>query len=174
MHVSCENNAALVTGAGSGRGLATAQAFAEAGTAVVLAGHHAASGRAAAEDLVAAGHKALALRCDVADARQVAAMVARTASPCGRLDAACNTAGVQRPLAATADASGQACDRVQAITLRGVWSGMQDERLQMREQGSGAIVNPSSLGGLVGIAGRGASHAATHGVLELTKGAALA
>jgi len=173
MHLSFENNVALVTGAGSGIGLATATAFAEAGASVVLAGHHEASVRAAAEDLVAAGHKALAIRCDVADEAQVAPMVEQTVSTFGRLDAACNNAGVQSPLAATADASGQAFDRVHAINLRGVWSCMQYELLQMREQRSGVIVNTSSLGGLVGIAGRGAYHASKHGVLGLTKSAAL-
>ena len=173
MHVSFENNVALVTGAGSGIGLTTVKAFAEAGASVVLAGHQEASVRAAAEDLVAAGHKARAIRCDVADEAQVAAMVEQTVSTFGRLDAAFNNAGVQSPLAETADASGEAFDRVHAINLRGVWSCMKYELLQMREQGSGAIVNCSSLGGLVGIAGRGAYHASKHGVLGLTKSAAL-
>ena len=173
MHVSSENNVALVTGAGSGRGLATAKAFAEAGASVVLAGHHEASVRAVAEELVAAGHKALAIRCDVADEAQVAAMVEQTVSTFGRLDAAFNNAGVQSPIAETADASGEEFDRVHAINLRGVWSCMKYELLQMPKQGSGVIVNTSSLGGLVGIAGRGAYHASKHGVLGLTKSAAL-
>ena len=129
--------------------------------------------RAAAEDLVAAGHKARAIRCDVADEAEVAAMVEQTVSTFGRLDAAFNNAGVQSPVAETADASGEEFDRVHAINLRGVWSCMKYELLQMREQGSGAIVNTSSLGGLVGIAGRGAYHTSKHGVLGLTKSAAL-
>jgi NAD(P)-dependent dehydrogenase (short-subunit alcohol dehydrogenase family) len=162
-----------VTGAGSGLGLATAKAFAEAGASVVLAGNHKASVRAAAEELGAAGHKALAIRCDVADERQVAAMVEQTVSTFGRLDAAFNNAGVQSPIAETADASGEEFDRVHAINLRGVWSCMKYELRQMREQSSGAIVNTSSLGGLVGIAGRGVYHASKHGVLGLTKSAAL-
>ena len=88
MNLSFANNVALVTGAGSGIGLATAKAFAEAGASVVLAGNHEESMRAAAEDLVAAGHKALAIRCDVADEVQVKAMVGETVSTFGRLDAA--------------------------------------------------------------------------------------
>ena len=155
MNLSFENRVALVTGAGSGIGLATAKAFAEAGASVVLAGHHEESVRAVAEDLVAAGHKALPIRCDVADEGEVAAMVEQTVSTFGRLDAAFNNAGVQSPIAETADASGEEFDRVNAINLRGVWSCMKYELLQMREQGRGAIVNYSSLGGLVGIAGRG-------------------
>src|SRR6266581_5938442 len=74
---------------------------------------------------------------------------------------------------ATANVSGDVFDRINAINLRGVWSCMKYELLQMREQGSGAIVNCSSLGGLVGVSGRAAYHAAKHGVLGLTKSAAL-
>jgi len=173
MNLSFENKVALVTGAGSGIGLATAKGFAEAGASVVLADYREESVHAAAEDLVAAGHKALAIRCDVADERQVAAMVKQTVSALGRLDAAFNNAGVQSPIAETADASSEEFDRVNAVNLRGVWSCMKYELLQMREQGSGAIVNTSSLGGLVGIAGRGVYHASKHGVLGLTKSAAL-
>jgi NAD(P)-dependent dehydrogenase (short-subunit alcohol dehydrogenase family) len=173
MNLSFENKVALVTGAGSGIGLATAKAFAEAGASVVLADHHEDSVRAAAEELAAAGHKALAIRCDVADERQVAAMVEQTVSKFGRLDAVFNNAGVQSPIAETADASIEEFDRVNAINLRGVFSCMKYELLQMREQGSGAIVNCSSIGGLVGIAGRAMYHASKHGVLGLTKSAAL-
>jgi NAD(P)-dependent dehydrogenase (short-subunit alcohol dehydrogenase family) len=139
----------------------------------VLADHHEDSVRAAAEELAAAGHKALAIRCDVADERQVAAMVEQTVSKFGRLDAVFNNAGVQSPIAETADASIEEFDRVNAINLRGVFSCMKYELLQMREQGSGAIVNCSSIGGLVGIAGRAMYHASKHGVLGLTKSAAL-
>jgi len=164
---------ALVTGAASGMGLATARAFAEAGAAVALADINEEAARSAAEELVTAGHRALAIRCDVADEEQVAAMIEKTVSDFGRLDAAYNNAGVQSPVAETADASGEEFDRVNAVNLRGVWNCMKYELLQMRRQGSGAIVNCSSLGGLVGIAGRGVYHAAKHGVLGLTKSAAL-
>jgi NAD(P)-dependent dehydrogenase (short-subunit alcohol dehydrogenase family) len=173
MNLSFENKVALVTGAASGMGLATAKAFAEAGAAVTLADVNEDGARSAAEDLVAAGHKAIGVPCDVADADAVAAMVRQTVSTFGRLDAAFNNAGVQSPLAETADASAEDFDRVNAINLRGVWSCMKYELLQMREQGSGAIVNCSSLGGLVGIAERGVYHASKHGVLGLTKSAAL-
>ncbi|MBV9441419.1 MAG: SDR family oxidoreductase, partial [Acidobacteriaceae bacterium] len=84
---------ALVTGAASGMGLATAQAFAEAGAAVVLADFRE-DAKAQAQQLVAAGHKAIAIRCDVSDDAQVAAMVDRTVAEFGRLDAAFNNAGV--------------------------------------------------------------------------------
>lgn len=160
-------------GGDSGIGLVTARMFAEAGAAVALAGRHEDAVRAAAEQLTAQGHKALCIRCDVADETQVAAMVEQTLSNFGRLDAAFNNAGVQSPIAETADASGEEFDRVNAINLRGIWSCMKYELRHMREQGSGAIVNTSSLGGIVGVAGRAAYHASKHGVLGLTKSAAL-
>jgi NAD(P)-dependent dehydrogenase (short-subunit alcohol dehydrogenase family) len=164
---------ALVTGAGSGMGLTTARAFAESGAAVALADANEAAVRSAAEELVSAGHRAIAVRCDVADEAQVAAMVERVVSTFGRLDAAFNNAGVQSPVAEMADAGSDEYDRVMDINLRGVWNCMKYELRQMREQGSGAVVNNSSIGGLIGIAGRATYHAAKHGVLGLTKSAAL-
>ena len=173
MNISFENKVALVTGAGSGLGLATVKAFAESGASVVLADWNEKAVRSAAEQLSAQGHKALAIRCDVADDAQVEAMVDQTVATFGRLDAAYNNAGVQNILAETADATREDFDRVMAINLRGVWSCMKFELRQMRKQGSGAIVNCSSIGGLVGGAGRGTYHAAKHGVIGLTKSAAL-
>jgi len=173
MNLSFENTVALVTGAGSGMGLATAKAFAEAGAAVVLADIHENAVRSAAEELVSAGHKALAVRCNVADEAEVAAMIDQAVSAFGRLDAAFNNAGVQSLPVETADASGEEFDRVNAINLRGVWNCMKYELRQMREQGSGAIVNNSSIGGLIGLPGRAIYHASKHGVIGLTKSAAL-
>ena len=173
MNLSFENKVALVTGAASGMGLAAAQAFAAEGAAVVLADVNVAAARAAAEQLVAAGHKAVAIRCDVSDEAQVKAMVEQTVSTFARLDAAFNNAGVQSPIAELADASGEEFDRVNGINLRGVFNCMKYELIQMRKQASGAIVNNSSLGGLVGVPGRAMYHAGKHGVIGLTKSAAL-
>jgi NAD(P)-dependent dehydrogenase (short-subunit alcohol dehydrogenase family) len=173
MNGSFDNKVALVTGAGSGIGLATAKAFAEAGASVVLADMHEEAVRAATEELMAGGRKALAVRCDVADEQQVAAMIELTVSTFGRLDAAYNNAGVQSPAIETADASGEEFDRVNSINLRGVWNCMKYELRQMRQQGSGAIVNCSSIGGLVGLPGRAIYHASKYGVIGLTKSAAL-
>ena len=100
-------------------------------------------------------------------------MVDQAVTAFGRLDADYNNAGIQSTVAETADASGEEFDRVNAVNLRGIWNCMKYELQQMRIQESGAIVNCSSLGGLVGIAGRGVDHASKHGVLGLTKSAAL-
>jgi NAD(P)-dependent dehydrogenase (short-subunit alcohol dehydrogenase family) len=147
--------------------------FAEAGAAVVLADVNASAARSAADQLAAAGHRVLAVGCNVANEDEVAAMVEKTVNAFGRLDAAFNNAGVQSPAIDTADASGEEFDRVIAINLRGVWNCMKHELRQMRGQGSGAIVNCSSIGGLIGLPGRAVYHAAKHGVLGLTKSAAL-
>ena len=164
MNITFENQVALVTDAASGLGLATAKAFAEAGASVVLADWNEQAARAAAEELNADGHKVFAIRCDVADDAEVEAMVDQTVATFGRLDVAYNNAGVQNVLAETADSPRDDYDRVMAINLRGVWSCMKFELRQMRTQGSGAIVNCSWLGGLVGGAERGTYHAAKHGV----------
>lgn len=153
MNISFENKVALVTGAASGIGLATAKAFTESGASVVLADWNEEAVRSAAGELSAKGHKTLAVRCDVSDDAQVEAMVEQAVAIFGRLDAAYNNAGVQNVLAETADATREDFDRVTAINLRGVWSCMKFELRQMRKQGIGAIVNCSSIGGLVGGAG---------------------
>jgi NAD(P)-dependent dehydrogenase (short-subunit alcohol dehydrogenase family) len=172
MNISFEGKVALVTGAASGLGLATANAFAESGASVALADWDENGVHAAADELTAQGHKA-AIRCDVADDAQVKVMVEQTVAVFGRLDAAYNNAGVQNVLAETADTTREDYDRVMGINLRGEWSCMKFELQQMRKQGSGSIVNCSSLGGLVGGAERGIYHAAKHGVLGFTKSAAL-
>jgi NAD(P)-dependent dehydrogenase (short-subunit alcohol dehydrogenase family) len=171
--ISFDGKVALVTGASAGMGLATAQAFAEAGAAVALADINEPAAREAADKLVADGHRAIALRCDVADEDQVAAMVQQTVAAFGRLDAAFNNAGIQTTNIETADADGEEFDRVNSINLRGVWNCMKHELRHMREQGSGAIVNCSSIGGLIGLPGLATYHASKHGVIGLTKSAAL-
>ncbi len=173
MNISFENKVALVTGAGSGLGLATAKAFAESGASVALADWNEKSVRSATEELTAKGHRALAIACDVSNDGQVEAMVHQTVMTFGRLDAAYNNAGIQNVLAETADSPRDDYDRVMAINLRGVWSCMKFELQQMRKQESGAIVNCSSLGGLIGGPRRGTYHAAKHGVIGFTKSAAL-
>src|SRR5690349_22432333 len=164
---------ALVTGAASGMGLATARAFAEAGAAVVLADFREDVASAEAQKLAAAGHRAVAVRCDVADDDQVASMVDRTVAEFGRLDAAFNNAGVMARIAPTADSTREEWDRVIGVNLRGVWSCMKHELKQMERQGGGAIVNNASVGALTGNPGIGSYIASKHGVVGLTRTAAL-
>jgi len=129
---------------------------------VVLADWNENEVQGAAKELADQGHKTLAIRCDVSNDAEVGAMVNQTVAEFGRLDAAYNNAGVQNVLAETADSPREDYDRGMAINLRGVWSCMKFKLQQMRKQGSGAIVNCSSLGGLIGGARRGTYHAAKH------------
>jgi NAD(P)-dependent dehydrogenase (short-subunit alcohol dehydrogenase family) len=164
---------ALITGAAAGMGLATAYAFAEAGAAVVLADFKEDAVKTAAQKLVAAGHKAVAVHCDVSNDAQVAAMVDRTVAEFGRLDAAFNNAGVMAHIAPIADSTPEDWDRVIGINLRGVWSCMKHELRHMERQGSGAIVNNASVGALTGNPGIASYIASKHGVVGLTRTAAL-
>lgn len=164
---------ALVTGAASGMGLAAAQAFAEAGAAVALADFREDVVKAEAQKLVTAGRKAIGILCDVSDDGQVEQMVKRTVDEFGRLDAAFNNAGVMARIAPTAESSRDDWDRVIGINLRGVWSSMKYELMQMQRQGSGAIINNASVGALTGNPGIASYIASKHGVVGLTRTAAL-
>ena len=164
---------ALITGAAAGIGFATAKAFAEAGAAVALLDLDEDSVMKAAEDLKADGHKTLGLSCNVADEEQVRTCLGSTVATLGGLHLACNNAGIQVPAVATADATGQDFDRALAVNLRGVWNCMKYELAHMRKSGGGSIVNVSSTSGLAGLPDLGAYTASKHGVIGLTKSAAL-
>ncbi len=163
-----EGRVAVVTGGGSGIGLASAKRLAAEGARVVVADVDGDAGKAAADAV-----DGLFVQVDVTDEEQVRALFQTTVDTCGGLDVAFNNAGIQIPPCDAADEPADVFDRVNAINLRGVWACMKHELAQMRIQGSGAIVNCSSLGGLVGIPGRAAYHASKHGVLGLTSSAAL-
>ena len=164
---------ALVTGAAAGMGLATAKAFAGAGAAVVLADYQGEAVEAAAQELTQAGHRALGVRCDVSDDAQVATLVARTVAEFGRLDAAFNNAGIMPSLSPIGESTLESWERVIGINLRGVWSCMRHELRVMESQGSGAIVNNASVGALTGNPGIASYIASKHGVIGLTRTAAL-
>ena len=162
---------ALVTGAAKGMGLATARMFAQSGASVVLADLDGNLAAKEAERIVVEGGTAIDVACDVADEAQVAAMVDRAVAEYGRLDMAFNNAGIQVPPSDAADEPIEHFERVTAVNQRGVWACMKHELRVMRAQGSGAIVNCSSLGGLVGLPQRAAYHGTKHAVLGMTKSA---
>ena len=154
-------------------GLARAKAFAEGGAAVVLADYQEEAVKVAAQKPLPQATKAIAVGCDVSDDTQVAAMVDRTVAEFGRIDAAFNNAGVMARIAPTADSTREDWDRVIGINLRGVWSCMKQQLRHMQRQGSGAIVNNASVGALTGNPGIGSYIASKHGVVGLTRTAAL-
>jgi len=164
---------ALVTGAASGMGAVTAKAFVEAGAALVMVDRDAGKLDALVDALKAGGARVVALAGDMSDETLAEAAVGRAVGEFGRLDMAYNNAGILGPMCPMSDETGEGYDEVQAVNLRGVWTFMKHELLQMQKQGSGAIVNCSSLGGLVGLPGRAAYHASKHGVIGLTKCAAM-
>lgn len=164
---------AFVTGGSAGMGAATVKAFAEAGAAVAIVDRDADAARRFAAELDDEGHRALGIACDVSDEEQVKDAVDETVAAFGSLDMAFNNAGIMLPPVDSADETAEAFDTIVAVNLRGVWASMKHELAQMRTQGSGAIVNCSSLGGLVGGSGRATYHATKHGVLGQTKSVAL-
>jgi NAD(P)-dependent dehydrogenase (short-subunit alcohol dehydrogenase family) len=164
---------AFVTGGSAGMGAATVLAFAEAGAAVTIVDLDGDAAERFAGELKAAGHRALGVQCDVSDEAQVKDAVARTVETFGSLDMAFNNAGIMLPPVDSAEETAEAFDKIVAVNLRGVWASMKHELVQMRKQGSGAIVNCSSLGGLVGGNGRATYHATKHGVIGQAKSVAL-
>jgi NAD(P)-dependent dehydrogenase (short-subunit alcohol dehydrogenase family) len=168
-----EGQVALVTGAGGGIGLATASAFAEAGASVIVADSNAALLESAADGLRSAGHWVLAVTCDVTDRGQVTAMIEQAVSTYGRLDAAFNNAGINCAGAPVIETEDDEFDNIVNVNLRGVWNCLKAELRQMMAQGSGAIVNCSSIGGMRGSKGRAAYSASKFGIIGLTRASAL-
>lgn len=164
---------AFITGASAGMGAAAARAFARTGAAVALADINPDAVQELADELAADGVRALAVRCDVSSEADVADAVAATVAAFGRLDMAFNNAGIMPASVEAADEPARNFDAVVAVNLRGVWASMKHELAQMRAQGSGAIVNSSSIGGLIGGAGRASYHATKHGVIGQTRSVAL-
>jgi NAD(P)-dependent dehydrogenase (short-subunit alcohol dehydrogenase family) len=164
---------ALVTGAGGGIGLATASAYAEAGASVIMADRNAALLEEASSALRSAGHEVLAVPCDVTDRSQVRAMTDRAIAAYGKLDAAFNNAGINCDGAPMLETDDEEFDSILDVNLRGVWNCMKVELRQMIAQGSGAIVNCSSIGGMRGSKGRAAYSASKFGIIGLTRAAAL-
>lgn len=168
-----KDKVALVTGGGSGIGRAIAQAYAREGAQVAVADMDAEAGEWTVQRLREAGAQALFVRADVSRPQEAQLMVAATVERWGRLDIACNDAGIAGPLAPLADYPLDDWTHVLAVNLTGVFLAMQAQIRQMRRNGGGAIVNISSILGQVGFPGACAYTAAKHGVVGLTRAAAL-
>jgi NAD(P)-dependent dehydrogenase (short-subunit alcohol dehydrogenase family) len=164
---------AFVTGAGGGIGRATALAFAREGASVVVSDISEQSVRDTARRIEELGGGALAIACDVTRTEDVKAALDETIETFGRLDVAFNNAGVENEVKPMADVTEEEWDRIVAINLRGVFLCMKYEVPLMLEQGGGAIVNTSSGAGVKGFPGGAAYVAAKHGVVGLSKSAAL-
>ncbi len=168
-----EGKVALVTGGAAGIGAATARALAEEGAAVLVADVQDERGAALVRELIEAGARAAYQRCDVTDDAAVAAMVERAVGAFGRLDVAFNNAGIEGEPAPTADCTEENWDRTLAVNLTGVWRCMRHEIPRMLEAGGGSIINCASVAGLVGFPNICAYVAAKHGLVGLTRTAAL-
>jgi NAD(P)-dependent dehydrogenase (short-subunit alcohol dehydrogenase family) len=171
---SLRGKVALVTGASSGIGRAAAIALAREGAPVMVADMAEAQGIETVNLIKASGGEAAFTKCDVARAADAEALVAAAVRTFGRLDCAYNNAGIAGKIARTAEDTEENFDRIIAVNLRGVWLCMKYEIQQMTRQGhGGAIVNTASAAGLVGSHGMPAYTASKHGVIGLTKTAAL-
>lgn len=168
-----KNKVAFVTGGVMGMGLAAVKAFAEEGASIAVVDYKKEALEGVVRDLNKEGFTAIAIHCDVSDEEQVKAAVAKTVKELGSLDVAFNNAGIQSPAIELPDLTTEEYRRILRINLDGAFFCMKYQLEQMRKQGSGAIVNNSSLGGLVGVPGRAAYHATKHGIVGMTKSTAL-
>lgn len=168
-----KEHVALVTGASSGIGRATAMAFAAEGARVILSDVQAEPGEAAVREIRSRGGDAIFVKADVSRAEDAAMLIDRGIKTYGRLDMAFNNAGIEGVMATTADCTEENWDRTLAVNLKGVWLCMKHELRYMLARKSGCIVNCSSVAGLVGFQGLPAYAASKHGIVGLTRSAAL-
>jgi NAD(P)-dependent dehydrogenase (short-subunit alcohol dehydrogenase family) len=168
-----QGKVALVTGGGSGIGRATALRLAQQGAKVMIADYMPEGGDRTVKMIKEAGGEAAFVEADVSVTKQVEAMVNKTVQTFGRIDCAFNNAGIEGRMADTVECAEDVFDRTIAINLKGVWLCMKYEIPQMLKQGGGTIVNTASVAGLVGFERLPAYNASKHGVVGLTRTAAL-
>lgn len=171
MESTFTNKVVIVTGGASGIGRAAALAFAKRGAKVAVADWT--ENQETVQLITASGGEAIFIKCDVSKAADVKAMVEKTVATFGRLDYAFNNAGIEGASALTKDCSEENWDKTIGVNLKGIWLCMKYEIPEILKQGKGAIVNCSSVAGLVGFQGLPAYVASKHGVVGLTKTAAL-
>jgi len=171
--MSFENGVVLITGGAAGIGRVTALEFARQGARIAVADRDEEQGRAAVAEVQVLGGEAAFIAVDVADAASVGNMVDECVTVFGRIDCAVNNAGIELEWASLADADEQMFDRIIAVNLKGVWLCLRQEIRQMLTQGSGAIVNTASIAGLIAAPKMSSYAASKHGVIGLTKTAAV-
>ncbi len=164
---------ALVTGGAAGIGRATALKFAAEGAKLVVSDVMVEGGEETADMIRASGGEAVFIRADISKSTDVAALIAQTVAKFGRLDCACNNAGIEGTIAPFVDQTEEDFDKIIAVNLRGVFLCLKAEITQMLAQGGGTIVNLSSVAGLIGFSGLSPYVASKHAVNGLTKNAAL-
>ena len=168
-----EGKVALITGGNAGIGRATAIEFAGRGAAVVISGRREKEGHEVVEEIKASGGDAIFVKADVSKERDVVAMVQQTVATFGRLDFAFNNAGIEQALTPLPDQTEETYDQVMDINVKGVWLSLKHEIPAMLKTGGGAIVNNSSIAGVVGVALAPIYIASKHAVIGLTKAVAL-
>jgi NAD(P)-dependent dehydrogenase (short-subunit alcohol dehydrogenase family) len=168
-----EGKVALITGGNAGIGRATAIEFARLAAKVVITGRRENEGRQVVEEIKASGGDAIFVKTDVSKERDVAAMVRQTLATFGRLDFAFNNAGIEQVLTPLPDQTEEAYDQIMDINVKGVWLSLKHEIPAMLKTGGGAIVNTSSIAGLIAVAMAPIYIASKHAVIGLTKAVAL-
>jgi NAD(P)-dependent dehydrogenase (short-subunit alcohol dehydrogenase family) len=168
-----ENKVALVTGGTSGIGKATALAFAAAGAKVVFSGRREPEGEDTANSIRKSGAECLFVRSDVSNEQDIQSLIQKTVATYGRLDIAFNNAGIDSPIKPLHEQSVEDFDKLMAINVRGLFLCMKSEIQQMLTQGTGVIVNTSSVVGMIAFAGASPYVASKHAVMGLTRAAAL-
>jgi NAD(P)-dependent dehydrogenase (short-subunit alcohol dehydrogenase family) len=172
--ISYAGKVALVTGAASGIGRATALAFGRAGACVVVADNSVDGGHMTAALIVEAGGKALFVKTNVTNAAEVEALVEKAVSHYGRIDAAVNGAGIEDECLPLAEGEDEQFDRIMNVNVKGVWLCMKSQLRQMlKQEGGGVIVNVADAGGLVAVPNRAIYAASKHAVVGLTRTAAV-
>ncbi len=163
----------LVTGGNAGIGRATARQFAKLGAQVVVSGRRETEGHAVIAEIEELGGKAIFVKTDVSKESDVKAMVERTLATFGRLDCAFNNAGIEQALTPLPDQTEETYDQIMDVNVKGVWLSLKHEIPAMLQNGGGAIVNNSSVAGLIGFATAPIYAASKHAVAGLTKSVAL-